>query len=90
VKVVVLGTPDDVRGFALAGAAGRVPRDGDDVAQAIAEAERDGVQLILLSPEIARLAPQHVAASRVSIVILPEGGAHADAGERRGAGGGAA
>jgi vacuolar-type H+-ATPase subunit F/Vma7 len=89
-KILVLGTPDDVRGFALAGAAGRVPRDAEEVEQAIEEAERDGVELILLSPEIARLAPEAVAASRVLVVILPEGGADADAGERRGDGGGAA
>ncbi len=94
-KLVVLGTADDVRGFALAGVAGVRPVSGREVEEQLAAAA--GLDLILLSSEVAALAPQAVAAARSRaggplILILPgasetvdKGGARADAGERGGA-----
>jgi vacuolar-type H+-ATPase subunit F/Vma7 len=88
VNILVLGTPDDVRGFALAGVRGRVPRAAGeaaamtrtDVETAVAEADRAGVELMLVSAEVAALAPHALAQARAIVVTLPATGATADAG----------
>jgi vacuolar-type H+-ATPase subunit F/Vma7 len=51
-KLLVVGTPEDVTGFALAGVEGVVCTDREEAAQAIANADAD--TLVLVSAEHAR------------------------------------
>ena len=79
-KIVVVGSPEDVRGFALAGLAG-YPADGRlEVETILAERSREDsdVGLLLVSGSAARQAPEALAALRkrdgAPIVLeLPEG-----------------
>lgn len=73
-KIVVLGSPDDVRGATLAGATGATPADRRQLARALAAA---AVDLVLVAPELAALLP-----SRSDAIVMPGGDDDADAGER--------
>jgi vacuolar-type H+-ATPase subunit F/Vma7 len=86
-NLLVLGTPDDVRGFALAGVPGVTPAGARELEERLAT---PGLELIFVSPEVAALAPQALAAPGARgdgplILLLPKGGADANAGERGGA-----
>ena len=78
-KIVVLGDPDDVRGFALAGAYGRACGDPGELETALAEAvgPEAAVGIVVLSASVAALAPAAVAAARGRadgpiILVLPD------------------
>jgi vacuolar-type H+-ATPase subunit F/Vma7 len=77
-RVLVLGTIDDARGFGLAGALVRAPRDGRDLEAALARApdERPTVGLVLVSAEVAALSPRAIRAfvdrpGAVPLLVLP-------------------
>jgi vacuolar-type H+-ATPase subunit F/Vma7 len=59
-RVLVLGNADDARGFALAGATAIAPKSRRELETALAHATDVG--LVLLSAEIAALAPRAVRA----------------------------
>jgi vacuolar-type H+-ATPase subunit F/Vma7 len=78
-RVLVLGSRDDARGFALAGAVTRAPRDRRELVAALARVmdERPPVGLVLVSAAIAELAPRAVEAFAAKegappILVLPE------------------
>jgi vacuolar-type H+-ATPase subunit F/Vma7 len=61
VITVLLGTEQDVRGFALAGVEGHVCATPGEAAEAAAAVRgRSDVALVLVSREVARLAPAEV------------------------------
>ena len=75
-KALVLGTADDVRGFALAGVRGRVCASAEDLRTAAASVEDGEVGLVILSPGLRLLAPEvfdSLAARRQApfAVVLP-------------------
>ena len=78
---VLLGTAHDVRGFALAGVEGRVCETAGQVAEAASALRgRAGVALVLVSREVARLAPAEIAQLEgvdgpPALVVLPGGAA---------------
>ncbi len=77
----LLGTEHDVRGFALAGVEGRVCRTASETVDAAAALRaRSDVALILVSRNVARLAPSEVAALEgvdgpPALLVLPGEGA---------------
>jgi len=74
-KAFLLGTADDVRGFALAGVAGIPCATRDEVERAAAVVKARGdVALVLVSAEVEKLAPQIVASlagEPPAVVVLP-------------------
>lgn len=75
--VTLLGSTGDALGFKLAGVKARTPRDRAELEAALAELEgaRD---LVLVSAEVAALAPDVVAAFAAAegapiLLVLPEG-----------------
>jgi vacuolar-type H+-ATPase subunit F/Vma7 len=88
-RVLVLGTADDARGFALAGARAIVPQGRREVAAALARAseEQPPVGLVLVSAEVAALAEDAVRAFAARagsppILVLPGAGGGAHEGAR--------
>jgi vacuolar-type H+-ATPase subunit F/Vma7 len=84
-RVLVLGTPDDTLGFALAGATARAPKTAREVEAALAQAgeERPPFGLVLVSEPVAALAPRAVRAfcrrpGAPPLLVLPEGANHED------------
>jgi vacuolar-type H+-ATPase subunit F/Vma7 len=77
--MAVIGTVEDVAGFALAGIPGQVCDTGPVVREALDAARRDReVAVIVLSAEAERLAPDAVRAAREAgglplVVVLPVG-----------------
>ncbi len=72
-KALVLGTPDDVRGFALAGVRGVACENAADVDRAIAALPSE-LALLLVSEPVARLAPEKIAALATqppAVLVLP-------------------
>ena len=73
----LLGTDQDVRGFALAGVEGHACGTPGEVAEAAAALHaRPDIGLILVSREVARLAPSEIARLEAvdgppAVVILP-------------------
>lgn len=60
-KTYLLGTPEDVRGFALAGIAGTPCTTPEEVEEAAAGLETmQDLALVLVSQEVAQLAPEAV------------------------------
>ncbi len=78
---VLLGTEQDVRGFSLAGVEGRACGTAKELADAAAALRsRSEVALILVSREVARLAPAEIAhlegaAGPPAVIVLPGDGA---------------
>ncbi len=74
-QAFLLGTADDVRGFALAGVAGRVCATAAEVEEACAHVKaRTDLALVLVSGEVAKLAwpaLEQVEASPPALVVLP-------------------
>jgi hypothetical protein len=74
VKAFVLGTPDDVRGFGLAGIPGRPCTTADQFRAAAASIDPD-VGLLLLSSGIRALSPEAFdelrERSELHLVVLP-------------------
>ncbi len=74
-RALLLGTPDDVRGFALAGVTGLACLDAGDVERAAAAVKaRDDVALVLVSQAVAKLSPQAIASlagEPPAVVVLP-------------------
>ncbi len=75
-KAFLLGTPDDVRGFALAGVSGRACAQASDVEEACAVLRsRSDLALVLVSDEVAELAPELIeqleANPPPAVVVLP-------------------
>jgi len=76
----LLGTGQDVRGFALAGLEGQVCESSGELARAAAALRaRPEVALILVSRTLARLAPAEIARFQApegppALVVLPGGG----------------
>ncbi|MGZ6126421.1 MAG: V-type ATP synthase subunit F [Myxococcales bacterium] len=74
---VLLGTEQDVRGFALAGVESRACGTAGEVAEAAAALHaRSDVALILVSRNVARLAPDEVArlegvSGPPALIVLP-------------------
>lgn len=75
-KALLLGTMRDVRGFGLAGFAGTPCDSARDVEQALAADVDRETAVVVLSPEVARLAPEAVqaCAARRPVVVLSEEG----------------
>lgn len=73
-KVLLLGTPSDLRGFALAGLEGRPCTRAAELEEELAKARRGDVALIALSAEVAALSPAAVKASAAAqpLIVLPE------------------
>ncbi len=78
-KIFVLGDAVDVRGFALAGVEGLVPRDSGAARAFLARVADDPrpIGLLLLSERVARLAPREVERLVESdrppaVLVLPE------------------
>ena len=74
-RIAVVGSPDDVRGFALAGLPGRVAESGAEVEAAL---EGSDAGLLLVSADAARLAPESIARLEQGegapvALVLPEG-----------------
>jgi vacuolar-type H+-ATPase subunit F/Vma7 len=85
-RVLVLGTPDDTLGFALAGATARAPQSARELEALLAQAseERPPVGLVLVSEPIAALAPRAVRVFRERpgappLLVLPQRATHEDA-----------
>jgi vacuolar-type H+-ATPase subunit F/Vma7 len=74
-KVLLLGTARDLRGFALAGLEGRACDGAAELEEALAEATRAEVGLVALSAEVAALSPAAVKACAATrpLIVLPEG-----------------
>ncbi len=79
-RVLVLGTADDARGFGLAGALAWAPRGRREIEAALARAvtEEPPIGLVLVSAEIAAEAPRAVRsfaerAGAPPLLVLPEG-----------------
>ena len=79
-KIAVVGSREDVRGFALAGLTGQVAEGVPEVEAALAAAAREGSEagLLLVSASAARLAPEAIAAlerreGAPVALVLPEG-----------------
>jgi vacuolar-type H+-ATPase subunit F/Vma7 len=75
VKIAVVGSPEDVRGFALAGLPGRVAESPAEVEAALAGSDAG---LLLVSASTARLAPESIARLERGegapvALVLPEG-----------------
>ena len=66
-KLLVVGTPEDVTGFALAGVEGVVCTNREEAGQAIANADAD--TLVLVSAEHA--VPRGSSELTVNVVALP-------------------
>lgn len=86
-RVVLLGTVDDVRGFALAGVPGVVVTERRELEAGLRAAADAGAGLVLVSAATAALAPAAVAAlagrdGGPAVLVLPEGDHDAHAGER--------
>lgn len=80
-KIIVLGDPDDARGFALAGGHGRSCGDPGQLETALAEAAgpEAAVGIVVLSAPVAALSPVAVAAARGRadgpiVLVLPDRG----------------
>lgn len=80
-RVLVLGSVDDARGFGLAGTAARTPRDRRALEAELAHAgdQRPPVGLVLVSAEVAALSPRAVRAFAETpgappLLVLPETG----------------
>ncbi len=74
-KIAVVGSPEDVRGFALAGLPGQVAQGGAEVEAALAGSDAG---LLLVSACAARLAPEAIARLERGegapvALVLPEG-----------------
>jgi vacuolar-type H+-ATPase subunit F/Vma7 len=74
-KIAVVGSPEDVRGFALAGLPGRVAESGAEVEAALAGSQAG---LLLVSGDAARLAPEAIGRLERGegapvALVLPEG-----------------
>ena len=79
-RVLVLGTPDDARGFALAGALARAPGSRRELDVLLSRAAEERVGLVLVSAEVAALSPRAVRAfaerpGAPPLLVLPAGGA---------------
>lgn len=74
-KVLLLGTRRDLRGFALAGLEGRACKGAAELEEALAEASQGEVALVALSAELAALSPAAVKACAAArpLIVLPEG-----------------
>lgn len=79
-RIAVVGSPQDVRGFALAGLPGRVAGSAADAAEALATEAGvgSGTALLLVSACVARLVPEALAAVQrreggPAVLVLPEG-----------------
>jgi vacuolar-type H+-ATPase subunit F/Vma7 len=76
VKVVLLGTEEDVRGFRLAGVDGRVCTDRGSLEASIASLRPEPeIGLILFSASVAAAAPSeidHLRGPRRVVLVLPE------------------
>lgn len=74
-KAFLLGTADDVRGFALAGIDGVTCATREEVERAAAELKlRTDVALVLVSREVEKLAPAVITAlagEPPAVVVLP-------------------
>jgi vacuolar-type H+-ATPase subunit F/Vma7 len=75
VKIAVVGSAEDVRGFALAGLSGRVAESGAEVEAALAGSD---ASLLLVSAVTARLAPEAIerlerGEGTPVALVLPEG-----------------
>jgi vacuolar-type H+-ATPase subunit F/Vma7 len=75
VKIAVVGSAEDVRGFALAGLSGRVAESGAEVEAALAGSD---ASLLLVSAVTARLAPEAIerlerGEGAPVALVLPEG-----------------
>jgi vacuolar-type H+-ATPase subunit F/Vma7 len=77
-RVLVLGTVDDARGFGLAGALARAPSNRREVEAALARVaeERPPVGLVIVSAEVAALSPRAIRAfaerpGAVPFLVLP-------------------
>ena len=73
-KIEVVGSPEDVRGFALAGLPGRVAERPAEVEAALAGSDAG---LLLISASAARLAPEAIARLEGGLgapvaLVLPE------------------
>jgi vacuolar-type H+-ATPase subunit F/Vma7 len=80
VKIAVVGSANDVRGFSLVGLPGRVADTAREAVSALGEEARDGsgTALLLVSARAARLYPDELAAIRrreggPAVLVLPEG-----------------
>jgi vacuolar-type H+-ATPase subunit F/Vma7 len=86
-RLVLLGDPDDARGFRLAGVEATVCRTRDDVERAVAALPEDGdrqIGVVLVSASVYQLAPSVMDALQDRprwpiLLVLPEQGN----GERR-------
>ena len=81
-KIRLVGDPDDVLGFSLAGVEGFIVRDRRQAEQALAAAETDGgIGLLLVSATIEDLHPRALERIRrrgglPALIVLPAGAAH--------------
>ena len=79
-KVLVIGHPDAVLGFSLAGVGGRVARTADEVNQALDEAQASkDLGIVLVTQDVAQLIPARMERlklrSTVPLVVeIPEQG----------------
>ncbi len=74
--VLVLGSPDEVRGFALAGVEGRTPLDARGLETELQLAVRAGAGLVLVTEAVAKLSPRAIEAAIAHpappiVVVLP-------------------
>ncbi len=79
-KIAVVGSPEDVRGFSLAGLTGQVAESAAEMERALAAATRGGSEagLLLVSADAARLASESVSGlerreGAPVVLVLPEG-----------------
>jgi vacuolar-type H+-ATPase subunit F/Vma7 len=79
VRIAVVGSPEDVRGFALLGLTGQVAEGSRDVEAALEAAAREGLEtgLLLVSACAARLAPEAILGLQRRegapvVLVLPE------------------
>lgn len=70
-KLLLLGTPQDARGFALAGVEARVCGCAAELEKALQEAERAPAAMVAVSAAVAELAPSAVRAYPGALIVLP-------------------
>lgn len=89
-KVLVIGHPDAVLGFSLAGVGGRVATTADEVNQALEEAQASkDVGIVLVTQDVAKLIPARMEHLKLRstvplIVEIPSGGGAPEAQESLG------